>query len=157
MALRAKNEPFKTTSFDFFWQVIVNFEIGYRNLASTKGLVDLHADSDDRSRTAEVQLQQLNIRLSYLDWLMIQAIVESFPVQARQGEILVLERLFKKKYLEFLKNFNSLLQPFPLSQRLMNYSMSLQPTLKLPLKNLSSWDLHQMIALRLWSNAKDAW
>ena len=33
-------------------------------------------------RTAEIQLQQLHIRLSYHDWLVFQKIVDSFPKQA---------------------------------------------------------------------------
>lgn len=65
--------------------VTINFEIGDRNPATTKGLVDLADATEQRSRTAEIQLQQLNIRLSYYDWLMFQAIMESFPRQARQG------------------------------------------------------------------------
>ena len=34
---------------------------------------------------AEVQLQQLNIRLSYHDWIMFQTILESFPKQANKA------------------------------------------------------------------------
>ena len=65
----------------------INFEIGDRNPATTKGLVDLAEGTGERCRTAEIQLQQLNIRLSYYDWLMFQAIIESFPRQARQGTV----------------------------------------------------------------------
>ena len=36
-------------------------------------------------RTAEIQLQQLNVRLSYHDWLMFQTILESFPRQAQEA------------------------------------------------------------------------
>jgi hypothetical protein len=67
-------------------QVTINFEIGDRNQGASKGLVDLAEEKEQRSRTAEVQLQQLNIRLSYYDWLMFQAIMESFPRQAKQGK-----------------------------------------------------------------------
>ena len=36
-------------------------------------------------RTAEIQLQQLHIRLSYQDWLVFQKIVDSFPKQANEA------------------------------------------------------------------------
>ena len=66
--------------------VTINFEIGDRNQGVSKGLVDLAEETEQRSRTAEIQLQQLNVRLSYYDWLMFQAIMESFPRQAKQGD-----------------------------------------------------------------------
>ena len=70
--------------------VTINLEIGSRCYAGSpsKGLMDLAEDQvDDQniSRLVEVQLQQLNIRLSYHDWLMFQTILESFPRQAREA------------------------------------------------------------------------
>ena len=50
---------------------------------ASKGLLDL-AESEAGiacERTAEVQLQQLNVRLSYHDTLMFRAILASFPRQ----------------------------------------------------------------------------
>ena len=65
--------------------VTINLEIRNRNPGTSKGLVDISEDKEQWSRTAEIQLQQLNVRLSYYDALMFQAILESFPRQARQG------------------------------------------------------------------------
>ena len=36
-------------------------------------------------RTAEIQLQQLNVRFSYHDWQMFQRVLDSFPRQARDA------------------------------------------------------------------------
>lgn len=36
-------------------------------------------------RTAEIQLQQLNVRFSYHDWQMFQRVLDSFPRQAREA------------------------------------------------------------------------
>ena len=65
--------------------VTINFEIGGRNCGGaggsrSKGLIDL-ADNGEAGtdRTAEIQLQQLNVRLSYHDWIMFRAILDSFP------------------------------------------------------------------------------
>ena len=50
------------------------------------GLADLAVDEDESiERTAEIQLQQLNLRLSYHDWLMFKVILDSFPKQARDA------------------------------------------------------------------------
>ena len=49
---------------------------------ASKGLLDLAEPEEGVERTAEVQLQQLNVRLSYHDTLMFRAILASFP---RQG------------------------------------------------------------------------
>ena len=82
--------------------VTINFEIASRNVGNLppKGLTDLVADDHDLAastdrkggailgtyeRTAEIQLQQLNVRLSYHDWLMFQTILESFPRQAQEA------------------------------------------------------------------------
>ena len=65
--------------------VTINLEIDGRNAASsggfqTKGLIDLAETAGEATdRTAEIQLQQLNIRLSYHDWIMFRAILDSFP------------------------------------------------------------------------------
>ena len=66
--------------------VTINVEIsGGRSLTNpSKGLLD-PLDSEDTERTVEVQLQQLNVRLSYHDWIMFQTILESFPRQANQA------------------------------------------------------------------------
>jgi vacuolar protein sorting-associated protein 13D len=75
--------------------VTINFEIGGRNSSCkkpSKGLLDI-AEAEGSGgvggmaveRTAEIQLQQLNIRLSYHDWLMFRAILDSFPRQAREA------------------------------------------------------------------------
>lgn len=70
--------------------VTINFEIGGRGGTSgksggvEKGLLALSEESALLTeRTAEIQLQQLNVRLSYHDWLMFRAILNSFPEQAR--------------------------------------------------------------------------
>ena len=69
--------------------VTINFEIGAsRNSGgkrASKGLLDLADSEEGVERTAEVQLQQLNVRLSYHDTLMFRAILASFPRQARQA------------------------------------------------------------------------
>ena len=70
--------------------VTINLEIGLRSDAGnpSKGLLDLAEDQNNHhnvNRVVEVQLQQLNIRLSYHDWLMFQTILESFPRQAREA------------------------------------------------------------------------
>ena len=52
---------------------------------ASKGLLDLADSEEGVERTAEVQLQQLNVRLSYHDTLMFRAILASFPRQARQA------------------------------------------------------------------------
>ena len=70
--------------------VTINLEIGSRGYAGSpsKGLLDLADDPDNDqniNRIVEIQLQQLNIRLSYNDWLMFHTILESFPRQARQA------------------------------------------------------------------------
>ncbi len=78
--------------------VTINFEIGGRASgakAVSKGLLDIaeseggfgggFGESRGAERTAEIQLQQLNIRLSYHDWLMFKAILDSFPRQAREA------------------------------------------------------------------------
>ena len=41
--------------------VTINFEIGDRNPAASKGLVDLAEEKEERSRTAEIQLQQVSV------------------------------------------------------------------------------------------------
>lgn len=66
--------------------VTINLDIGARNSGpgTSKGLADLTGNNGDE-RTAEVQLQQINIRLSYNDWLMFTAIMDSFPKQAREA------------------------------------------------------------------------
>ena len=70
--------------------VTINLEIGSRGYAGNppKGLIDLadeQMDDFNVGRNVEIQLQQLNIRLSYHDWLMFQKIIESFPRQAREA------------------------------------------------------------------------
>jgi vacuolar protein sorting-associated protein 13D len=74
--------------------VTINFEIAGRNVPGmpSRGLTDLLVDRQDGynllgtyERTAEVQLQQLNIRLSYHDWQMFQKILKSFPRQAQEA------------------------------------------------------------------------
>ena len=71
--------------------VTINFEIGGRNSSgkrASRGLLDLAAADGEEGgveRSAEVQLQQLNVRLSYHDTLMFRAILASFPGQARQA------------------------------------------------------------------------
>ena len=70
--------------------VTINLEIASRGYAGSpsKGLLDLDDDqavSSTPKRTVEIQLQQLNVRLSYHDWLMFQTILESFPRQAREA------------------------------------------------------------------------
>ena len=70
--------------------VTINFEIAGRNVPGmpSKGLSDLIEEEDgyhrlgSYERTAEIQLQQLHVRLSYHDWLVFQKIVDSFPKQA---------------------------------------------------------------------------
>ena len=71
--------------------VTINFEIAGRNVPGMplKGLSDLLVDQNDGynqlgtyERTAEIQLQQLNVRLSYNDWLVFHKILNSFPHQA---------------------------------------------------------------------------
>ncbi len=72
--------------------VTINVEIGDRGGtcggarpgSASRGLADA-ADDEPVERTAEIQLQQLNIRLSYHDWLMFSAILDSFPRQAREA------------------------------------------------------------------------
>ena len=70
--------------------VTINFEIAGRNVPGMplKGLSDLLVDQNDGynqlgtyERTAEIQLQQLNVRLSYNDWLVFHKILNSFPHQ----------------------------------------------------------------------------
>ena len=69
--------------------VTINFEIGASRSSggarASKGLLDLADSEEGVERTAEVQLQQLNVRLSYHDTLMFRAILASFPRQARQA------------------------------------------------------------------------
>ena len=63
-------------------------ELVTRPGGGSSGLADLAGldESDPRvDRTAEVQLQQLNLRLSYHDWIMFQTILESFPRQANRA------------------------------------------------------------------------
>ena len=71
--------------------VTINFEIAGRNVPGMplKGLSDLLVDQNDGynqlgtyERTAEIQLQQLNVRLSFNDWLVFHKILNSFPHQA---------------------------------------------------------------------------
>ena len=70
--------------------VTINFEIAGRNVPGmpSKGLSDLVEEEDgyhrlgSYERTAEIQLQQLHVRLSYHDWLVFQKIVGTFPKQA---------------------------------------------------------------------------
>ncbi|TRY62990.1 hypothetical protein TCAL_03981 [Tigriopus californicus] len=66
--------------------VTINLDIGARNggAGTSKGLADFTGSVGDE-RTAEVHLQQINIRLSYNDWLMFMAIMDSFPKQAREA------------------------------------------------------------------------
>ena len=74
--------------------VTINFEIAGRQIAGvpSKGLTDLLVDKKDTynllgtyERTAEIQLQQLNVRFSYHDWKMFQKVLDSFPRQARDA------------------------------------------------------------------------
>ena len=70
--------------------VTINLEIASRGYAGSpsKGLLDLDDDqvvNNIPNRMVEIQLQQLNVRLSYHDWLMFQTILESFPRQAREA------------------------------------------------------------------------
>ena len=73
--------------------VTINFEIAGRNVPGMplKGLSDflvLEQNKDGYNqlgtyeRTAEIQLQQLNVRLSHNDWLVFHKILNSFPHQA---------------------------------------------------------------------------
>ena len=66
--------------------VTVNIEIWGRGDANppSKGLLDISEDSDTE-RVAEIQLQQLNIRLSYHDAIMFKHILDSLPNQARDA------------------------------------------------------------------------
>jgi vacuolar protein sorting-associated protein 13D len=67
--------------------VTINIEIGGRSTgaSASKGLLDLMLNDQSMVRTAEIQLQQLNVRLSYHDWLMFRAILDSFPGQIRDA------------------------------------------------------------------------
>ena len=73
--------------------VTINFEIAGRNVPGMplKGLSDflvLEQNKDAYNqlgtyeRTAEIQLQQLNVRLSHNDWVVFHKILNSFPHQA---------------------------------------------------------------------------
>ncbi len=71
--------------------VTINVEVGGRGSTgfggvgvATRGLADA-ASEEHVERTVEIQLQQLNIRLSYHDWLMFRVILDSFPRQAREA------------------------------------------------------------------------
>ena len=68
--------------------VTINFEIGGRYNSSEMNLGGLNdiVEKKNVDRTAEIVLQQLNIRLSYRDWLMFKFILESFPKQFQINE-----------------------------------------------------------------------
>lgn len=74
--------------------VTINLEIAGRSVPGmpSKGLSDLLVEKEDGyhrlgtyERTAEIQLQQLNVRISYQDWLVFQKIMDSFPKQAHDA------------------------------------------------------------------------
>ncbi len=71
--------------------VTVNLEIAGRPVPGmpSMGLSDVLVKNDDAynslgayERSAEIQLQQLNVRLSYRDWLVFRKILDSIPSQA---------------------------------------------------------------------------
>ena len=65
--------------------VTVNLEIWGRGQAAppTKGLLDVGDDTAELERMAELQLQQLTLRLSYHDAIMFRHILDSVPRQAQ--------------------------------------------------------------------------
>ena len=67
--------------------VTINIEIwGRGDVAKvSKGLMDVSEDSQDIERVAEIQLQQLNVRLSYHDAIMFKQILNSLPKQAQEA------------------------------------------------------------------------
>merc|ERR1719232_1634655 len=66
--------------------VTINFEIWGRGdvMKASKGLLDVSEDKDIE-RIAEIQLQQLNVRLSYHDAIMFKHILNSLPKQAQDA------------------------------------------------------------------------
>ena len=66
--------------------VTINIEIWGRGdvIPETKGLLDIKEESDIE-RILEIQLQQLNVRLSYHDAIMFKHILNSFPKQAQDA------------------------------------------------------------------------
>ena len=66
--------------------VTINIEIWGRGevAPSSKGLMDVN-DDKDLERVAEIQLQQLNVRLSYHDAIMFKHILNSLPKQAQHA------------------------------------------------------------------------
>jgi len=66
--------------------VTINLEIWGRGevVPASKGLLDVNEDNDVE-RIADVQLQQLNIRLSYHDAIMFRHILNSLPKQAQEA------------------------------------------------------------------------
>ena len=66
--------------------VTINIEIWGRGevAPASKGLLDV-SEEKEIERVAEVQLQQLNIRLSYHDAIMFRHILDSLPKQAQEA------------------------------------------------------------------------
>ena len=66
--------------------VTINLEIWGRGevVPASKGLLDVNEDTDVE-RIADIQLQQLNIRLSYHDAIMFRHILNSLPKQAQEA------------------------------------------------------------------------
>ena len=66
--------------------VTINIEVWGRGdvLTASKGLLDV-SESRDIERIAEIQLQQLNVRLSYHDAIMFKHILNSLPKQAQEA------------------------------------------------------------------------
>ena len=67
--------------------VTINLEVWGRGevLPSIRGLIDVDDDCKEVERVADIQLQQLNIRLSYHDAIMFRHILNSLPKQAQDA------------------------------------------------------------------------